>query len=385
MGPGLVRVAFDARQLQTVARHRGIGRYARNLLTAWAARPPQGIDFVLLRLRNFPPPDPQPLPRHRDLPTWRLRRPELSMLALDAALLSIELAGRCGLYHALQLSLPALRAFPVVLTIHDLAPLRWPEHYLRLPHAALGHRAQYALARGAEAVIVPSNATRIDVVERLGLAEERVHVIPEAVDPAFAPPSREAARRIVKERCFVERPYVLYVGQFDPRKNMPALARAFGTAGERDRSLRLVVAGALGKLAPLLWSALDDAGVPRERVVATGYVDDATLAALYAGAEALLHPALLEGFGLTPLEAMAAGTPVVGFDAPGVDEVVGDAGVLVPSGDADALAQGLLDLLSDPDRRARLGERARERARAFSWADAAARTAAVYRLAGRVR
>src|SRR5207253_11303094 len=127
------------------------------------------------------------------------------------------------------------------------------------------------------------------------------------------------------------------------------LASAFRAAAERHPELRLVVAAELGKLAPLLWHALESERAPR--VVTTGYVDDATLAALYAGAEALLHPALLEGFGLTPLESMAAGTPVVAFDAPGVDEVVGDTGVLVQSGDADALAQGLLGLLADPDRR----------------------------------
>ena len=307
------------------------------------------------------------------------------MLALDAALLPVELAGRCDVYHALQLSLPAVRAFPAVITVQDLAPLRWPEHYLRLPHAALGHRLQYALARGADAVIAPSDATRDDVIERLGVPEERVHVIPEAVDPSFAPPPRDEARRIARERCLVDERYVLYVGQFDPRKNMPALARAFRAASERDGALRLVVAGALGKLAPLLWSALDDARVARERVVATGYVDDPTLAALYAGAEALLHPALLEGFGLTPLESMAAGTPVVAFAAPGVIEIVGDTGVLVPTGDSDALAEALLSLLADPDRRARLSRAALERAGRYSWADAAARTAEVYREAIRRR
>lgn len=301
------------------------------------------------------------------------------MLALDAPLLSVELAGRCDLYHSLQLSLPALRRFRAVVTVHDLAPLRWPEHYLRLPHAWLGHGAQYALAARADAVIVPSNATRVDVLERLRVPEDRVHVVPEAVDPSFAPPERSEARRIARERCLVDAPYVLYVGQFDPRKNMPALLRAFRAAAERDRSLHLVVAGALGKLAPHLWSALDESGVARERVVATGYVDDATLAALYAGAEVLLHPALLEGFGLTPLEAMAAGTPVVAFEAPGVDEVVADAGVLVPVGDADALGEALVALLDDPDRRARLAARGRDRARSFSWSYAAARTAAVYR------
>ena len=374
-----MRVAFDARHLQTVARHRGIGRYARNLLAAWQAAPPEGIEFTLLRLRNFPPPDAQPLPPHRDLPTWRAPRPELSMLVLDAPLLAIELFDRCDVYHSLQLSLPAARRFRAVVTIHDLAPLRWPEHYLRLPYAALGHRIQYALAARAEAVIAPSNATRVDVVERLGVPADRVHVIPEAVDPAFVPPPREVALRTVAERLRIAAPYVLYVGQFDPRKNMPALAAAFRAAAGRHPDVRLVVAGDLGKLATHLWRALDAEGAPRERVVTVGYIDDALLAALYAGADALVHPALLEGFGLTPLEAMAAGTPVVAFDAPGVSEIVGDAGVLVPANDAAALADALIAVLGDPARRERLAKAGRDRARLFSWSDAAARTAAVYR------
>ena len=372
-----MRLAFDARHLQTVARHRGIGRYARNLLAAWQQTPPEGVDFTLLRLRNFPDPDPQPLPTHRDLPSWRLFRPELSMLALDAPLLSVELYGRCDVYHSVQLSLPVLRRFRAVVTIHDLAPLHWPEHYLALPHAAVGHLLQYELARRADAVIVPSNATRIDVVERLAIDPERIHVIPEAVDPSFAPPSRQEALAIVRQRFNVGAPYVLYVGQFDPRKNMSALASAFRAAAERHPELRLVVAAELGKLAPLLWHALESERAPR--VVTTGYVDDATLAALYAGAEALLHPALLEGFGLTPLESMAAGTPVVAFDAPGVSEIVADAGLLVPLNDTAALADALLMLLSDPAKRERLVRIGQDRARLFSWPDVAARTAAVYR------
>ena len=374
-----MRVAFDARHLQTVARHRGIGRYARNLLAAWQASPPDGIDFTLLRLRNFPEADPQSLPAHRDIATWRLRRPELSMLTLDAPLLSIELYDRCDAYHALQLSLPALRRFRAVVTVHDLAPLRWPEHYLASPYARIGHTLQYDLVRRADGIITPSDATRLDVLERLHVDADRVHVIPEAVDPSFVPPPRDAALALVHQRFSISAPYVLYVGQFDPRKNMPALAAAFRAAAQRHAELRLVIAGDLGKLAPFLWRALDTERAPRDRVLTTGYVDDAALAALYAGAEALVHPALLEGFGLTPLESMAAGTPVVAFDAPGVSEIVGDAGVLVAIDDAAALADALLALLGDPARRDRLSRASRDRARAFSWTEAAARTAAVYR------
>ena len=147
-------MAIDARHLQTVARVRGIGRYTRNLLAAFARRAPRDIEWTLLRLRNFPAADPGLLPPHDDIATSRFRRPELSMLALDPLLLSLELGGKgVDVYHSTQLSLPARRSFAAVVTIHDLAPLIWPAHYLRLPYSRVGHAWQYALARRADAVI----------------------------------------------------------------------------------------------------------------------------------------------------------------------------------------------------------------------------------------
>jgi len=374
-----VRVTFDARHLQTVARVRGIGRYTRNLLAAFARLAPDDIEWTLLRLGNFPPADPSPLPPHRDLHTVRLRRPELSMLAVDPLLLSVELAiTRPRVYHSTQLGLPALRGCRAVITIHDLAPLRWPEHYLRMPHARIGHAWEYALARRADAIIAVSEATRRDVVDLLHVPPERVTVIPEAVDVQFAPPSAEEGRRVAATFGVPGR-YVLYVGQFDPRKNMDGLLAAFARAAAVDGELRLVIAGDLGKLARFLTTALERTRAPRERIVVTGRVDDTTLAALYAGAECLLHAALLEGFGLTPLESLAAGTPVVGYRAGAVEEVVGDAGVLVDVGDPDALGEALVAYLGDPPRQRELRARARPRAARFSWDRAAADTLAVYR------
>ena len=373
-----VRVAFDARHLQTASRVRGIGRYTRNLLAAFARAAPAEVEWTLLRLRGFPPPDPSPLPPHRDLGTIRPRRPELAMLALDPVLLSLELAGaRPDVYHAVQLGLPARRRFAAVVTIHDLAPLRWPREYMRRPHARVGHQWQYALARRADAIIAVSAATRDDVVARLGVPTERVHVIPEAVDVDFAPPPRDVALATVRARFRIPARYVLYVGQFDPRKDMRALLSAFARAAERERTLRLVIAGQLGPLARHLYEALDRSSAPRDRVVLTGHVDDPTLAALYAGAECLLHAAWLEGFGLTPLEALAAGTPVVALRAGAVAEVVGDAGLLVD--DADALGDALVRLLEDPALRSSLRARTTSRAALFSWDEAARRTLEVYR------
>ncbi len=302
------------------------------------------------------------------------------MLALDALLLPFEIGLRdADVYHSVQLGLPAARRARAVLTVHDLAPLHWPEHYLRLPHSRIGHMWQYALAQRAEAIIAPSQATARDVVERLRIAPERVHVIPEAVDEAFAPPARDEGQRTARERFGVPSHYALYVGQFDPRKNMDGLLAAFALAAEDDRELRLVIAGDLGKLAAHLRDALDRTRAPRERVVVTGFVDDATLAALYAGAECLLHAALLEGFGLTPLESLAAGTPVVGYRAGAVEEVVGDAGLLVEPEDPDALGEALRTYLASPPLESELRARTKARAARFSWDEAADRTLEVYR------
>ncbi len=374
-----MRVVFDARHLQTVSRTRGIGRYSRNLLAGLARQAPADIDWTLLTLRTFAPADPSLLPPHRVRATARLRRPELSMLAVDPVLLSVELAvARPHVYHSTQLGLPALRACRAVITVHDLAPLRWPEHYLRLPHARMGHAWEYGLARLADAIIAVSESTRRDVIDLLHVPPERVTVIPEAVDSEFAPPPAEEGRRVAATFGVPGR-YVLYVGQFDPRKNMDGLLAAFARAAAKDSELRLVIAGDLGKLSSFLTRALEQTRAPRERIVMTGRVDDPTLAALYAGAECLLHAALLEGFGLTPLESLAAGTPVVGYRAGAVVEVVGDAGVLVDPGDPDALGDALVAYLADPARQRELRARARSRAAGFSWDRAAADTLAVYR------
>ncbi len=375
-----MRVIFDARHLQTVSRTRGIGRYSRNLLAAFARRAPADVEWTLLRLGTFPAADPQPLPPHRDLHVARPQRPELAMLALDAVLLPLEIGlRRADVYHSVQLGLPVARRMRAAITVHDLAPLIWPEHYLRLPHARVGHMWQYALAQRADAIVAPSASTARDVVERLRVPPERVHVIAESVDLSFAPPPRDEALRIVRQRFKVPERYVLYVGQFDPRKNMDGLLAAFARAAGDDRSLRLVIVGDTGKLATYLRAALERTAAPRERVVVTGFVDDATLAALYAGADCLLHAALLEGFGLTPLESLAAGTPVVGYRAGAVEEVVGDAGLLVDPTDAGALGEALRTFLSSESLARDLRARAPSRVALFSWDEAADRTLELYR------
>jgi glycosyltransferase involved in cell wall biosynthesis len=160
---------------------------------------------------------------------------------------------------------------------------------------------------------------------------------------------------------------------------MEGLFAAFARAAARDPDLRLVIVGTLGRLAGSMRDALSRSGLDPGRVVVAGGVDDPTLGALYAGAECLLHAAWLEGFGLTALEALAAGTPVVGYRAGAVAEVVGDAGLLVDERDPDALGDALLTLLGDESMGSVLRARAKPRAARFSWDRAADDTLAVYR------
>jgi glycosyltransferase involved in cell wall biosynthesis len=163
---------------------------------------------------------------------------------------------------------------------------------------------------------------------------------------------------------------------------MEGLLAGLGRGSGNDPQKRRLIAGDLGKQTKFLTREVGLNMAPRERIVTTGRVDDVTLAALYAGAECLLHAALLEGFGLTPLESLAAGTPVVGYRAGAVEEVVGDAGVLVDPSDPDALGDALVAYLSDASRQRELRARARPRAAGFSWDRAAADTLAVYRRVG---
>jgi glycosyltransferase involved in cell wall biosynthesis len=236
---------------------------------------------------------------------------------------------------------------PVVLTVHDLAVLRhpgtfnqWTRRYSRL--------AVPRVARAARRLIAVSEFTRREVVDLLGLPEDRIRVIPNAVAEPFRP-----------EGASAQGEYVLAVGTLEPRKN---LARTIEAARRAGFELRVV--GARG------WG-----GVEVDRAVWLGEVSDDELAALYRGALAVAYPSLYEGFGIPVLEAMACGTPVVTSAGGATEEVAGGAAVLVDPLDPASIAAGLEQAVS---RREELAARGVERARAFTWERVAAETWEVY-------
>jgi alpha-1,3-rhamnosyl/mannosyltransferase len=268
-----VKIAFDSRPTRD---SRGIGRYARCLLQA---------------LRE----------------------------ADRGEIVETSQPRRCNVFHSPWIDGAMLRSpVPMVVTLHDLVPLKRRGEYLR---SGLRFRMRYLAVQRAVRVIVPTEAVAADAVERLEIPEERIVVIGEAAATAFTPRSEEEVGH-VRLQYGLPGEYLLWVGGLrtpDPRKRVAALARA-------ERRLPLVLVGETGRWAKEL-----------PGVKLTGEVSDDELAAIYTGAHALVFPSDDEGFGLPPVEALACGTPVVASDVPALREVLGDRAVLVPVDDLDGL------------------------------------------------
>jgi glycosyltransferase involved in cell wall biosynthesis len=237
-----------------------------------------------------------------------------------------------------------------VVVIHDIAPFHAPDWYRRA-YGAWHRAALPRIARGARLVIAPSDHVRGELAELFGLPLDRVRAIAPGADPSFRDPVEPAP---LLRRLGLERPYVLAVGTDSPRKNL-ALLDTVAPALERA-GLEIAVAGSSRPYLP------ESARGSARRL---GYVAEADLPALYAGAAAFAMPSLYEGFGLPCIEAMAAGTPVVAADRAALPEACGGAALLADPDDPDAFAAALLDA-AGPERD-RLVAAGHERARALSW------------------
>lgn len=279
------------------------------------------------------------------------------------------------LVHAPSVAVPPRGRVPLVVTAHDAAPLAFPETYPRRGRW-FHRRGLAAAAKRADLVITVSNAAADELVAFTEIARERIRVVPNGVDLEVA--SDKSVHRVAKQFGLEDRPYLLWVGSLEPRKNVGLLADAYKRWVERTAlPHQLVLAGPPGwvedeaaTLAPL--RALGD------RVKSIGRVDDTVLPGLYRGADLFVFPSRHEGFGLPVLEAMAQGTAVLCSDIPALREVAGDAARRLPPDDPDAWAEAIEQLVGDPNERARLTDAGRARAQQFSWERCAAATRTVY-------
>jgi glycosyltransferase involved in cell wall biosynthesis len=341
--------------------HRVPGGTARATLdTVAAVAATAAVEQVgVSALHRSPPPEPWrpsipiralPLPRALLYDAWqRLRRPLVE-----------RATGPVDLVHATAHVASASRA-PLVATVHDLHFVHEPDHFTARG-VSVFDRFLRIIRDEAAMVVCPSEATRLDC-EAAGIGPERLRVTPWGIDAHPVPP--EAVEE-VRRRYALDRPYVLFAGTVEPRKNLGRLLEAFSRLGDVDADLVLV--------GPEGWST----DLPASDARRLGFVPSADRDALYAGSAAVCYPSLREGFGLPVLEAMAQGAAVVTSATTATAEVAGDAALLVDPLDVDAIAGALDRLLRDRDLAHRLGEAARRRAAEQTWERTAAATVAAY-------
>ncbi len=380
-----LRIVADVRRVRDF----GIGTYIRGLLQALAAID-QSDDYILVALpedarsfANLPPNFKTTVYRNSDSHYLNHVAFPLFLRRLAPDVVHIPLN-----------RVPLLMMEPYVVTIHDMASLLFETRSgMRMDFR------RFLLRRGllrAKRIIAVSEATRRDVSEALSIPEEHIRLAYNAPSPEFfrpprstdaraAGPQREQLERTrILERYQIHYPYLLYVGNIRPQKNIPRLVEAFAVVREQlsrhpvSRDLHLIIIGDEISRYPSVRRAAIHARV--ERVVRfLGFVPLDTLRVIFESAAAFVFPSLYEGFGLPPLEAMACGTPVVTSNVSALPEVVGDAAFLVNPENVFDIARGIEEVLLDEDLRCRLIAKGKAQAARFSWERTARQVLEVYR------
>jgi glycosyltransferase involved in cell wall biosynthesis len=335
-----IRVALETQF--AVGTPTGLGVYAIGLAKALRAR--DDVEVVELRDDGF------------DL--WRFdRRVYWDQVRAPA----LAARAKADVVHFTGGTLPMRLPHPAILTLHDLVWLRGVNRgrfYVRWYFGTL----QRALARRADAIVVDTDAARLDVAEGLNVDPDRIHVVGAGVDESFFSIARTPS----------DPPFILSVGTVERRKDLVTAVEAVALIPD----VRLVSVGPLTPYAEEVRAVAGRLGLS-DRIELRGYVDDATLHQLYARAAALVFPSRYEGFGLPPLQALACGLPVVAARIPVTREVLGDCAVFVDPGDARGFAQAIESLVASPN--AAREASGRLRARAFAWGTVADVMAQAYR------
>jgi alpha-1,3-rhamnosyl/mannosyltransferase len=286
------------------------------------------------------------------------------------------LGHRLDLVHAPHYVTPFAVPHPLVVTVHDVIHLLFPEFLTPVRRRIAGTLLALALRR-ARRVIAPSGRTADDIARLFPVARRKLRVIPAGLSAlcSAGPPAAESVEAWRAARALPHR-YLLAVGAIRPHKNLLLLARAYAASGLAPE-VGLVLAGEVPARFRGLLAEIAAAGGDGVRFI--GRVADADLPPLYAGATAVAVPSLYEGFGSTAVEAMAMGVPVLAAAAGSLPEVVGEAGLLIPPEDLPGWSAALGRIGRAPALRAELGARGRERVRALSLERLGAETVAVYR------
>ena len=366
-----MRVGIDAR----LSYHQpaGISRYTKHLIDELALQDRESTYTVFQHRKQREPLADAPNFQRRTLFTPVHSRLEQSMLAAELSFHTLDIL------HSTDFIPPLNSSIPSVITVHDLAFLRWP-HFLTENHAAYYSQIDRAV-RHAKHIIVPSVSTKNDVVGQLGASPKKISVIYEAASPQYCPLSPERCRAAMQAKYGIPEKYIFFVSTIEPRKNIEGLLDAFYHLRKyyNIEDTGLVLAGKPGWLYEEIYQKVEQLELGRSTFF-VGRVPDEDLHQLFVGARCHVHPAFYEGFGLSPLEAMACGTPTIVSNTSSMPEVVGDAGLIVDPANREEIAVAMHRLLTEEALHQELSQKGLQRASVFSWSRAASETLDVYRM-----
>ncbi len=369
-----MRIAIDARKLRDF----GIGTYIRNILTELSRLDRTNEYVVLCR--------PDDLDSGEVLGRNFRMVPETAPTYSVAEQFKIPLSlarERVRLVHEPHYVLPPLVRCRSVVTIHDCIHLMFPQYLPGRLAYVYAKGSMWSAARKANRILTVSEASKRDILRFFDVPADKVAVIYNAIDERFLAPPNLERMDLVRQRYQLDHPFVLYVGNIKPHKNIERLIDAFGRARSRGcpDDVKLVIIGDEISKYPGLRQSVHKHKLDKH-VRFLGFQPMETLAAFYRLARAFVFPSLYEGFGLPPLEAMACGTPVVTSNVSSLPEVAGDAALLVDPYDAEAIAAGIGQALTDEPLRAELITRGYARARSFSWAQSVKKIHDIYMQVG---
>ena len=287
------------------------------------------------------------------------------------------LRDRPDLLHV-QYTGPLFSAAPLVVSVHDVSFLEYPRYFTRFRSLQLRLTVRQTVQRAVR-VLTPSEYSRRAILKHYRIPEDKVVVVPNAVAGQFRPIEREVARAAIQKKFGIRRPFVLTVGDLQPRKNHVGLLHAFEEVLRAEPKLPhdLVFVGKETWYSRELHRAVDRSSV-QHRVHFAGFVDDADLVKFYGACDLFVFPSFYEGFGLPILEAMACGRAVACSRATAMPEVANAAGILFDPGSKEEITRAMLDVLLNPELRVRLERLGLHRAAGFSWEKSAAQTLDVY-------
>jgi glycosyltransferase involved in cell wall biosynthesis len=365
-------IGLDARKIQDF----GIGTYVRNLVAALARVDRENRYVLLVR-----PADEEALPELPENFRTVVERSAVysarELFALSYRLLRLKL----DLYHATHYVLPAMVPSRVVVTIHDIIHLLYPEF---LPSGLAFFYAQRMIHRSltrGDRIIAVSQNTKADLMEYFDVDGKKIQVVYNGVEERF----RERLSREEVDRRLatlgLARPYLLFVGNPKPHKNLDNVVQAYARARRMAQfDVPLVCVGDKSGSESKIRQRAQYLGLA-DRVLLRGHVPDELLPAIYQGATLFLYPTLYEGFGLPVVEAMASGVPVITSNTSALKEIAEGYAHLVDPLDVDGMAKAIANAMADDGRRAALAKLGSRRAEDFRWEETARKTLAIYRAA----